>query len=68
MLYAFSCADLTFSNNRIFKSPSATVDEASKIILSYCNNTLVRGNEWIGKFNAVECNRDNCKDIYIYIA
>lgn len=65
VLYAFSCAELTFSNNRIFKSPSAAGGEADGIRLSYCNNVSVSKNEWIGLFSTIECSQDNCKNVLI---
>ena len=65
MLFAFSCADIVFCNNRIFKSPSLKVDEKAKIKLSYCNNVSVSKNEWIGLFSTIECSQDNCKNVLI---
>jgi hypothetical protein len=65
VLFAFSCADIVFCNNRIFKSPSLKVDEKAKIKLSYCNNVSVSKNEWIGLFSTIECSQDNCKNVLI---
>lgn len=66
VLSAFSCADLTFCNNRIFKSPSAAVaDNAARIKLSYCNRTTVANNDWIGQFGAAQCELSNCKNVEI---
>ena len=65
VLAAFSCEDLTFSGNRIFKSPSCHADETARIKLSYCNNVSVANNDWIGQFKAVECSRDNCSGVVV---
>ena len=65
VLAAFSCEDLTFSGNRIFKSPSCHTDETAQIKLSYCNNVSVANNDWIGQFKAVEYSRDNCKGVTV---
>ena len=65
VLSAFSCTDLAFCNNLIFKSPSLKMDETAKIKLSYCNNVSVAQNKWIGLFSAVECSQDNCKSVII---
>lgn len=63
VLHAFSCADLTFTGNRIFKSPGA--DRWHKgdaaITLDHCSGVDLRGNDWIGDFGfaqdvaAVDC-------------
>ena len=49
VLYAFSCAELEFSRNRIFKSPSDPKNTYKKdlIRLSYCQNVSLIDNEWI---------------------
>ena len=65
VLYAFSCADLTFCNNRIFKSPSSEINETENIKLSYCNNVFIAKNEWIGSFGSIECLQDNCNGVLI---
>lgn len=65
VLAAFSCEDLTFSGNRIFKSPSCHADETARIKLSYCNNVSVANNDWIGQFKAVECSGDNCSGVVV---
>ena len=65
VLAAFSCEDLTFSGNRIFKSPSCHADETARIKLSYCNNVSVANNDWVGQFKAVECSRDNCSGVAV---
>ena len=53
VLYAYSVKDLTFKNNRIFKSPAAPKWHSAdcRIKLRYCVNADVSGNEWIGKFD-----------------
>ncbi len=53
VLYACSCGGLTFSENRIFKSYSADKWHPGDfgIKLSYCRDTVLKDNEWIGKFN-----------------
>ena len=65
VLAAFSCEDLTFSGNRIFKSPSCHADETARIKLSYCNNVSVANNDWVGQFKAVECSGDNCSGVAV---
>ena len=65
VLSAFSCENLDFSNNRIYKSPSYSVAKIAKIKLSYCNNVSVAKNDWIGQFNNIECAHENCKNVVI---
>ena len=65
VLYAFSCEDLVFSENRIFKSPSLSMSGSGKVELSYCNNVFMTKNEWIGRFDAIECSQDNCNNVLI---
>lgn len=64
-LFAFSCANLTFCNNRIFKSPSIAINETEKVKLSYCNNVLIEKNKYIGVFQSIECSQDHCKGVLI---
>lgn len=65
VLYAFSCADLAFYNNRIFKSPSFAMNETNKVKLSYCQNVSIAKNEWIGEFEADGYSQDNCNNVVI---
>jgi len=53
VLYAYSCEKLTFSQNRIFKSPSANRWHPSdcQVKLSYCRDVSLQNNDWIGKFD-----------------
>lgn len=52
ILYAFSCANLKFTNNKIFKSHSADKWHNSnwRIKLSYCADVAIENNSWIGNF------------------
>ena len=65
VLYAFSCADLVFSGNRIFKSPSAPheIETKAPIRLSYCNHVLLSHNQWIGPFESTSYDADHCQDV-----
>ncbi|MBQ5800422.1 MAG: hypothetical protein IIW20_00900, partial [Clostridia bacterium] len=65
VLSALSCANLSFTGNRIFKSPSSSkpVEDKPQISLSYCNGVSVCGNQWIGDFESVELSACNCKDV-----
>jgi hypothetical protein len=65
LLYAFSCADLVFSQNRIFKSPSCPgeIERKEPIHLAYCRNVSVSKNQWIGEFSSIECSIDHCLDV-----
>lgn len=66
VLYAFSCKNLDFSNNIIFKSNSAEKwhNSNSRIILSYCVDSTIKNNEWIGKFEDTDIIvQDNCINI-----
>lgn len=65
VLSAFSCEDLTFAHNRIFKSPSSRINETARIKLSYCKNVSVDHNGWIGRFNAEECTSDHCSGVAV---
>ena len=65
VLYAFSCSGLTFSGNRIFKSPSTPQHPESKapIRLSYCNHVSLSNNQWIGTFDSVVPSADHCQNV-----
>jgi hypothetical protein len=65
VLSALSCANLSFTGNRIFKSPSSSkpVEDKPQISLSYCNGVSVCDNQWIGDFESVELSACNCKDV-----
>lgn len=69
VLYAFSCENLEFSNNRIFKSPSAPLEMEKKapVRLSYCKNVSVSDNKWVGMFKTLECSEDHCQNVKIHI-
>jgi hypothetical protein len=67
VLYAFSCENLVFSENRVFKSPSSTGKGWGKLELEYCNNAYVAKNRWIGCFESIECYQTNCKNVVIHI-
>ena len=65
VLFVFSCADLVFEQNRIFKSPSApeVVEEKAQIQLSYCQNVSISENQWIGEFDTLACSADHCDNV-----
>ena len=65
VLYAFSCRDLVFSGNRIFKSPSAPqeIEPKSPIRLSYCQKVSIFDNRWIGDFALLSPTEDHCLDM-----
>lgn len=52
VLYAYSTTDLTFTDNRIYKSPSAERWHKAEgyVRLKNCTDTTVKDNEWIGTF------------------
>lgn len=65
VLYAYSCKNLEFKDNIIFKSNAAerwhTSD--SRITLSYCVDSIIENNKWIGDFEIDNSLiRDNCID------
>jgi len=65
VLFAFSCEDLIFERNRIFKSPSApdVMEEKAQIQLSYCQNVSISENQWIGNFDMCACLTDYCNNV-----
>ncbi|MBE6607863.1 MAG: hypothetical protein E7633_04860 [Ruminococcaceae bacterium] len=64
VLCAFSCADLDFSNNKIFKSESISyeIEHKPAIKISYCNNANISNNNWIGNFDLIELSENNCQN------
>ena len=65
VLYGFSCADLVFSGNRIFKSPSAPheIETKAPIRLSYCQKVSLSNNQWIGNFDSTGYEAEHCQDV-----
>ncbi len=65
VLYGFSCDELTFRDNRIFKSPSADKWHPGKamIKLRYCSNVDCGGNEWIGNFSIPRLDCADCENV-----
>lgn len=66
VLYAYSCKNLEFSNNLIFKSNAAEKwhSSSSRITLSYCVDSKIENNTWVGKFEQENVlTQDNCKNI-----
>lgn len=63
VLSALSCADLEFSKNRIFKSPSAERWHKSDhdILLKFCKDIKIEENEWIGRSIPPRIYKENCK-------
>lgn len=54
VLYAYSCKNLTFKENRIFKSNAAEKwhAESARMKLRYCVDYNVDNNKWIGNFTS----------------
>ena len=52
ILYAYSCKNLKFAENLIFKSNSAERwhKSDSPITLSYCVDSIIENNKWVGEF------------------
>ena len=66
VLYGFSCKNLKFLDNVIYKSNSAEKwhNSNSRIILSYCIDTKIDNNKWIGVFGDENfLSEENCKNI-----
>lgn len=65
VLYAFSCMNLDFSNNRIFKSPSSPEEpkNSNLIRLAYCKDVSINNNQWIGNFNILKFSYEQCQNI-----
>lgn len=66
VLYAYSCKNLDFSDNLIFKSNSAEKwhKSNSRILLSYCVDSNIKNNEWVGEFqDKTILTEDNCDNI-----
>lgn len=66
VLYAYSCEELTFANNRILRSPGAERwhKGESAVHLAYCRQSVVRGNDWIGNFkDFTTCEMAHCEAV-----
>ena len=65
VLYAFSCEGLSFTDNRIFASPSVDGSaDAGRIRLQYCRGVRIGQNRWVGNLAAGgEITADCCEDI-----
>ncbi len=65
VLSAFSCSQLTFCNNRIFKSPSAPQanERQAQIQLSYCKEVSLLENQWVGNFDSLEYSANYCQNV-----
>ncbi len=67
ILYALSCGGLTFTGNRIFKSPAGEKWHPGdwKIRLKACRDTVISGNTWIGSFGLTyDVIAENCENLY----
>lgn len=64
LLHAFSCKNLSFKNNRIFKSPSADRwhQNQSFITLKYCVDADIKNNDFVGEFKN-KILKENCNNI-----
>jgi len=65
VLYAFSCENLEFSRNRIFKSPSRKwwTRRESLVSLEMCKNARILKNDIIGRFELGGLDAKDCVDI-----
>lgn len=65
VLYALSCGELTFANNRIFKSPSAPAEQGAEepIRLCYCKDVLIKDNKWIGTHATIATREEHCRNV-----
>lgn len=66
VLYAYSCKNLNFSDNLIFKSNAAEKwhPTNSRIKLSYCVDSTLKNNQWVGEFKVeTVLEKDNCENI-----
>ncbi|MBE6777767.1 MAG: hypothetical protein E7541_00065 [Ruminococcaceae bacterium] len=67
-LYAYATTDLRFTDNRIFRSPSAERWHAAEgyIRLKNCTATTIKDNEWIGNFTqSIAPVTEACEDITV---
>lgn len=67
LLYALSCGGLTFSGNRIFKSPAAEKWHHGdwRIKLKACRDVVLTGNTWVGSFGLThDVLAENCENVY----
>ena len=67
VLYAYSCAGLTFSRNRIFKSPAAPKWHPGdwRIKLDSCHEVTLTHNDWVGDFGLEKCVTENCEHVIL---
>ena len=65
VLYGFSCEDLVFEKNRIFKSYHGKLWHPGKamIALDSCRNVRIAGNAWIGDFRLERLQESNCVSV-----
>ncbi len=64
LLHAFSCKNLSFKNNLVFKSPSADRWHQNQnfVTLKYCTDAEIYNNQFVGEFNN-KMFKENCKNI-----
>lgn len=67
VLYGFSCEDLVFEGNRIFKSYHGKPCHPGKamIALDSCRDVKIAGNAWIGDFRLERLSQKACQAIYM---
>ena len=63
VLYGFSCEDLVFEGNRIFKSYHGKPWHPGKamIALDSCRNVRIAGNAWVGDFRLERLSQKGCQ-------
>ncbi len=66
VLYGFSTDGLSFTHNRIFRSPSAENWHPGQnlIKLRHCRNVVCADNEWIGLFTIGMTDIENCENVF----
>ena len=67
LLYAFSCGGLTFTGNRIFKSPAAEKWHPGdwRLKLKACRDVVLSRNTWVGSFDLThDVLVENCENLY----
>ncbi len=67
VLYGFSTDGLSFTHNRIFRSPSAENWHPGQnlIKLRYCRNVVCADNEWIGLFTIGMTDVKHCENVFV---
>ena len=66
VLYGFSCEELVFEGNRIYKSHHGRVWHPGKAMmtLEYCRNVRIDKNDWIGDFRLERLSQKACENVF----